>query len=262
VTSRNNPYFTRSIANRVWANFFGVGLIDPVDDLRMTNPASNEKLLSAAANYLADQQFNLKAMMRAILESETYQRSSAPSPENKADTRFYSRYYPRRLMAEVLLDAYSQITGVPTEFQTDLRNENRGLGEKYPIGIRAIQLPDTKIASYFLKTFGRPDREKTCECERTAEPNIAQVLHIANGDSINEKLEAKNNRISRLLADKTPPVEIVEEACLSALSRHPTDEERNKMLKALSGANETEKRPVVEDWYWALLSSKEFLFNH
>ena len=233
-----------------------------MDDLRVTNPASNERLLSAAANYLADQKFDLKALMRAILQSETYQRSSAPLPENTADTRFYSRYYPRRLMAEVLLDAYAQVTGVPTEFQTDLRNENRGLGEKYPPGFRALQLPDTKIASYFLKTFGRPDREKTCECERTAEPNIAQVLHIANGDTINEKLAAKNNRISQLLAGKTSPGKIVEDAYLSALSRYPTEVEREKFRNVLSGTEETELRPLIEDTYWAVLSSREFLFNH
>jgi hypothetical protein len=233
-----------------------------VDDLRVTNPASNEKLLTAIANYLADQRFDLKALMRAILQSETYQRSSEALPENKADSRFYSRYYPRRLMAEVLLDAYSQVTGVPTEFQTDLRNDNRGLGEKYPLGLRAIQLPDTKIASYFLKTFGRPDREKTCECERTAEPNIAQVLHIANGDSINQKLAAKENGISRMLDAKMPPDKLVEDACLSALSRYPTETERVRMVKSLREAKETELRPLVEDMYWALLSSKEFLFNH
>ena len=183
-------------------------------------------------------------------------------PENKTDSRFYSRYYPRRLMAEVLLDAYSQVTGVPTEFQTDLRNENRGLGEKYPLGLRAIQLPDTKIASYFLKTFGRPDREKTCECERTAEANVAQVLHIANGDTINQKLGAKENAISRQLASEMSPEKVIEGAYLSALSRYPTETERARMLKALREAKETELRPQVEDMYWALLSSKEFLFNH
>jgi hypothetical protein len=262
LTSRDNPYFARAIANRIWANFFEVGIIEPVDDLRVTNPASNEKLLSAIANYLADQRFDLKALMRAILQSETYQRSSESLPENKADSRFYSRYYPRRLMAEVLLDAYSQVTGVPTEFQTDLRNDNRGLGEKYPLGLRAVQLPDTKIASYFLKTFGRPDREKTCECERTAEPNIAQVLHIANGDSINQKLAAAENAISQQLAAKMPPDKLVEDTCLSALSRYPTEMERARMVNALREAKEPELRPLVEDLYWALLSSKEFLFNH
>src|SRR6185437_4728410 len=248
--------------NRIWANFFGVGVIDPVDDLRVTNPASNEKLLTAAANYLADGKFDLKALMRAILQSETYQRSSESLPENKADTRFYSRYYPRRLMAEVLLDAYSQVTGVPTEFRTDLRNENRGLGEKYPVGLRAIQLPDTKIASYFLKTFGRPDREKTCACERTAEPNVAQVLHIANGDSINEKLMAKDNAIAKELGEKSSSEKLIEEAYLGVLSRYPTKEEKAAILKTLADAKNSEQRPLVEDMYWALLSSKEFLFNH
>jgi len=262
LTSRDNSYFTRSIVNRVWKNFFGVGLIEPADDLRSTNPSSNEKLLSATANFLAEQKFDLKALMRAMLQSEAYQRSSVALPENAADSRFYSRYFPRRLMAEVLLDAFSQVTGVPTEFQVDLRNENRGLGEKYPLGYRAIQLPDTRIFSYFLKSFGRPDREKTCECERTAEPNIAQMLHIANGDTINQKLAAKDSRISKLLADKTPPDKIVEEAYLSALSRHPTRGEQEKFLKVLDGAKGDELHPLVEDMYWALLSSKEFLFNH
>src|SRR5256712_6917047 len=187
--------------------------------------------------------------MRAILQSETVQRSSESLPENKTESRFYSRYYPRRLMAEGLLDAYSQVTGVPTEFQTDLRNENRGLGEKYPLGLRAIQLPDTKIASYFLKTFGRPDHEKTCECERTAEANVAQVLHIANGDSINQKLAVKENVISRHLAAEMPPEKLVEDACLSALSRYPTETERARMLKALREANDSESRPLVEDMY-------------
>ncbi len=262
LTSPANPYFSRAIVNRVWANFFGVGLVEAVDDLRATNPSSDEKLLSAAAKFLAYQKFDLKALMRALLQSETYQRSSKPLPENAADTRFYSRYYPKRLMAEVLLDAFSQVTGVPTEFQTDLRNENAGLGGKYPLGIRALQLPDTKIASYFLKTFGRPDREKTCECERTAEPSITQVLHIANGDTINQKLSAKDNRLEKLLAAKTSPEKIIEDAYLSSLSRYPTASEQEKLLKVLSEAKDSEKRAVVEDIYWAILSSKEFLFNH
>ena len=159
LTSRDNTYFARAIVNRVWANFYGAGLVEKVDDLRITNPASNEKLLSAAANFLADQKFDLKALMRAILQSETYQRSSVALPENAADTRFYSRYYPKRLMAEVLLDAYSQVTGVPTEFRLDLRNQNRGIGEKYPAGLRALQLPDTRAFSYFLSaSHGEKDQ--------------------------------------------------------------------------------------------------------
>jgi len=262
LTSRDNPYFARAIVNRIWANFFGVGLVEKVDDLRITNPASNEKLLSAAAGYLADQHFDLKALIRAILQSETYQRSSQALPENTADHRCYSHYYPRRLLAEVLLDAYSQVTGVPSEFRIDLRNQNRGLGERYPLGLRALQLPDTKVFSYFLKTFGRPDREKTCECERTAEPSVTQVLHIANGDTLNQKLAAKDNTITKLLASHTPEETLVEEVSLACLARFPTPVEKEKLLKALADAQDSERRAAVEDIYWALLSTKEFLFNH
>jgi len=262
LTSPNNPYFTRSIVNRVWANFYGVGLVEAVDDLRVTNPASNEKLLDATAKFLADQKFDLKALMRAILQSETYQRSSEALPENAADTRFYSHYYPRRLMGEVLLDAYSQVTGVPTEFRTDLRNQNRGLGDKYPAGLRALQLPDTRVFSYFLDTFGRPDREKTCECERAGEPTMAQALHLANGDTLNKKLAATNNVITKLVAAKTPPEKLIDDAYLATLSRLPTAEEKKKLVKVLRKTPEKEQRVVIEDTYWALLSSREFLFNH
>ncbi|HYR57092.1 MAG TPA: DUF1549 domain-containing protein, partial [Chthoniobacteraceae bacterium] len=195
LTSAENPYFARSITNRVWKNFLGVGLVEAVDDLRMTNPASNEKLLSEAARFLATNHFDLKALMREILRSETYQRSSVARPENKDDTRFYARYYPRRLMAEVMLDAISQVAAVPTHFRRDKRNQNKGLGDSYPMGYRALQLPDSHTVSYFLASFGRPDRVQTCDCERTNEPSMAQALHIANGDTLNQKLAAKDNRV-------------------------------------------------------------------
>ncbi len=262
LVSRDNPYFSRAIANRLWANFMGVGLVEAVDDLRVTNPASNEKLLSAAGQYLADQKFDLKALMRAILQSETYQRSSQPLPENATETRFYSRYYPQRLKAEVLLDAISEVTGVPTQFTVDLRNANQGLGEKYPFGFRALQLPDSKTDSYFLKAFGRPERDKTCECERTAEPSVTQVLHLSNGDTINKKLGGADNRIGKFLADKTSPEKIVEEIYLAALSRFPTEAEKTRIMKVVADSSEAELRPLIEDVYWAVLSSKEFLFNH
>lgn len=248
LTAPENPYFSRAIVNRVWANFFDVGLVEKVDDLRMTNPASNEKLLSALAGYLAEQKFDLKALMRLILQSETYQRSSVPLPGNAADTRFYSHYYPRRFMAEVMLDAFSQVTGVPSKFPN------------YPEDWRAIQLPDSNVNSYFLKSFGRPDRVKTCECERTEEPSMAQVLHIANGETINKKLSAKGNRVERLLEKKLTPGQMVEEIYLSALARYPTETEKQKLAQVISEA--TDLRPAVEDVYWAVLSSKEFLFNH
>jgi hypothetical protein len=253
MVSRDNPYFSRAIVNRIWANFFGVGLVQNVDDLRATNPASNEKLLSAAGRYLADHRFDLKTLMRAILESETYQRSSKPLPENQADTRFYSRYYPRRLMAEVLLDAISRVTGVSTPF-------DRADGGKYPDGWRSMQLPDVSADSYFLKTFGRPERNITCECERTADPSMTQVLDISNGDTINKKLDARDCRITQWIDSKTAPDQIIEHAYLIAFSRFPTAQEREKLAKIIQAS--ADRRLAVEDMFWALLSSKEFLFNH
>ena len=261
LVARGNPYFSRAIVNRVWANFYGVGLVENVDDLRVTNPASNEKLLSAAAGFLADQKFDLKALMRAILQSETYQRSSQPLPGNAADTRFYSRYYPRRLMAEVLLDALSEVTGVPTDFKGEsIRGGSAPIA--YPAGWRALQLPDVGVDSYFLKTFGRPDREKTCECERTAEPSVSQVLHMANGNTLNKKLTAKEGRITQLLGEKTPHDKIIEDAYLSSYARYPTVAEKEKVLRFINAAEPAAFRAMLEDTYWALLSSKEFLFNH
>jgi uncharacterized protein DUF1549/uncharacterized protein DUF1553/Big-like domain-containing protein len=263
VTSPQNPYFARAITNRVWKNFFAVGLVEAVDDLRMTNPSSNEKLLSASAGFLVKNHFDLKSLMRAILQSETYQRSSVALPENKDDTRFYARYYPRRLMAEVMLDAVSAVTAVPTAFNMDKRNANKGIGASYPMGYRALQLPDTNTISYFLSSFGRPDRVTTCECERTNEPSMAQALHIANGDTLNQKLEAKDNRLDKLLMSGKPDAEIVEESYLRTLSRLPTPKERTGMIQMLSDAKSPEeKRIALEDVFWSLMSSQEFLFNH
>jgi hypothetical protein len=263
LTAPENPYFARSITNRVWKNFFSVALVESVDDLRMTNPASNEKLLSEAAGFLVKNRFDLKSLMREILRSETYQRSSVALPENKDDTRFYARYYPRRLMAEVMLDSISQVTGVPTAFRMDKRNANRGLGDSYPMGYRALQLPDSNTASYFLTSFGRPDRVQTCDCERTNEPSMAQALHIANGDTLNVKLAAKDNRLSQLLASGQPDAELIDEAYLLTMSRPPTDQEKSGMLKLFSAAKTPEdKRTVLEDAFWSLMSAREFFFNH
>ena len=165
-------------------------------------------------------------------------------------------------MAEVLHDAIAGITEVPTQFTVDRRNANAGLGEKYPLGLRAVQLPDTQTDSYFLKTFGRPDREKTCECERTVEPSITQVLHLANGDTINQKLGAKNSRLERILEGKTANDKIVDEIFLSSLARYPKGAEKSKLLALLGETSDPDRRQVVEDMYWAVLTSKEFLFNH
>lgn len=261
LVSRDNAYFSRSIVNRVWANYLGVGLVEAVDDMRKTNPASNEQLLDALAAHLADAKFDLKTLMRTILRSQTYQRSSLPVPGNAGDKRFYSRYYPRRLMAEVTLDALSQVTGAPTTFVEDLRNAN-AKGGPLPAGLRALQLPDSRTDSYFLKAFGRADRLQTCECERSNAPTMSQALHLSNGDTLNGKLRAKGNRLEALLATNTPPAAIVEEAYLAALSRLPTEIETRKILEILASANDAERREAVEDLYWGLLSSREFLFNH
>jgi hypothetical protein len=262
LVSKDNPYFSRSIVNRVWANFTSVGLVEAVDDMRKTNPPTNEKLLDALAAHLSAQGFDLRTLMRTILLSETYQRSSRALPGNGGDRRFYSRYYPRRLMAEVALDAISQVTAVPTKFMEDARNENRKNTLEFPAGLRAVQIPDTKTDSYFLKSFGRADRIITCECERTSMPSMAQALHLANGDTLNEKLRARGSRVEQLLAASLPDEKLIEEAYLASLSRFPTDEERKKILAVLAGADAAQRREAVEDLYWAILSSKEFLFNH
>lgn len=250
LTSPKNPYFRRAICNRIWANFLGVGLVENVDDLRLTNPPSNEKLLAALADHLSENDYDLKSLMRVILQSKTYQRSSRSVAGNESDTRFYSHFYPRRLQAEVLLDAMSQATGVPTKFKDR------------PVGTRALQLRDVSIDSYFLDTFGRPERLITCTCERSDEPSMVQVLHIVNGDTLNQKLAAKDNRLDAGLAREQPDYALVEELYLAALSRFPTDTEMAQILQVLTQTNSQEKRLVFEDLLWGIISSKEFLFNH
>ena len=250
LVSRDNPYFTRAIVNRVWANFMGVGLVEAVDDMRMTNPASNAQLLAELSTYLADQKYDLKSLMRLILQSETYQRSSGPLAGNAADRRFYSHYYPKRLMAEVALDAASQVTGVSTTFA------------KYAAGTRAIELPDAGVDSYFLKVFGRPDRVSTCTCERSELPSVAQTLHMANGDTINQKLQSANGRVAWLIEHKASDEKVVEELYLSALSRFPTEAEKSRVVAAMNEQKGQDRREVIEDLYWGVLSSNQFLFNH
>ena len=262
LTAPDNTLFQRAIVNRVWANFFGSGLVEPVDDLRVTNPASNEPLFAAACEHLVQQKFDLKALMRAILQSETYQRSSLTRPENASDTRYGSHYVPRRLKAEVLLDTVSQVTAAPTTFKIDRRNANRGTADAYPMGFRALQLPDSNIASYFLKSFGRADRVATCECERTNEPSMAQALHLANGETLNQKLAQKNNRLDALLASGKSTAELVDEAYWITLSRPPSERERDKAGALLASATPADRRAALEDLFWGLMSSKEFLFQH
>lgn len=263
ISSPSNDHFKKTIVNRVWANFFGVGLVESVDDIRASNPASNEPLFAAATEFLVAQKFDLRALMRVILQSESYQRSSEPLAGNAEDRRFYSRYYPRRLMAETLHDAIAQVTMVPTVFKTQDVSANGGKEIAFPLGWRAMQLPDAGTDSYFTRAFGRPNRDQTCECERTAEPSVAQALHVANGNTINQKLADMKSCVSRELAAKRTPADWVTDAFLASLSRLPTGAERERFSQLFAGVtDEKEQRLALEDTYWALLSSKEFLFNH
>ncbi|MBX6315056.1 MAG: DUF1553 domain-containing protein [Isosphaeraceae bacterium] len=254
-----NPYFDRAIINRVWRNFFGRGLIDPEDDLRATNPPSDEALLDWLVADFRKHGRSIKHLIRTILNSATYARSSEPVPGNESDTKFLSHYLPRRLPAEVLLDALARVTEVPTPF--------RG----YPAGWRSLQLPDVKVANTFLDAFGRPERATTCSCERSAEPSIAQALHLANGDTLNAKLRDAKGAVARLAASKATAAEILDWLYRAALSRPPTEAERSRLLAILDGATAgladekaaaEARRQAIEDLFWALLTSKEFLFNH
>jgi hypothetical protein len=263
LTSPENPYFTRAIVNRVWANFMGVGLVESVDDLRASNPASNEKLFAALAESLVEQRYDLKSLMRLILTSQTYRRSGEPLPENAGEQRYYSRHYPRRLPAEVLSDAIADVTGVRDSFKEIALSD--GSSEKtdlYPDGTRALELADASVKSYFLKTFGRNQREITCECERSNQPSLVQVLHLSNGDTINDKLAAKEGRVTELLATDPAPADLMNQAWLLCLSREPTDREREAFLPMLATGAPEEKRQATEDMFWSLLTSREFLFQH
>ncbi|GIW94819.1 MAG: S-layer protein [Pirellulaceae bacterium] len=263
MTSPSNPYFARAITNRVWANFFGVGLVEPVDDLRITNPAPNEELLSACADFLVQHNFDLKSLMRVILQSATYQRSSLALPENQQERRYYSRYYPRRLMAEVLHDAIVQVTEVPTEFtEVAYPGADRQKTDFYPKGTKAIQLYDSAVYSYFLDKFGRNQRMITCECERSNEPTLVQALHLSNGETLNEKLRAPGNRIDRWLAAGLSNEELVRQAYLVTVCRPPAEQETQQLVAILEQVPPEERRAAVEDLLWSLMTSPEFLFQH
>ena len=263
LVAPENPNFARSITNRIWSAYFGSGLVEPVDDLRASNPASNEALLAALTANLVGANFDLKALMRVILQSETYQRSGEVLSENRDDSKYLSRHQPRRLMAEVLHDAIADVTGVAGVFDKVALND--GSSEKtdfYKEGTRALELYDSAVQSYFLKTFGRNDREITCECERSNQPSMIQVLHLANGNAVNDRLASNKSIVEKLIVEKADDVRIVEEASLATLSRLPTTEEKAGFLAMLGSAGEGEKRSAVEDLFWALMTSREFLFQH
>jgi hypothetical protein len=248
MTDATNPHFTTMIANRLWAHYFGRGLVEPIDDLRSTNPASNEPLLAELARHIRELRYDLKAFTRTLLASRLYQLSSATTESNASDDQNFSHAAIKALPAEVLLDAISQATGSPESF------------EGWPAGYRAIQIWDNKLPSYFFRIFGRPVRATVCECERSNEPSIAQALHLMNSPEIMEKIRDRAGRTAHLAEGIDAPERIVEELCLATLSRIPTPEEQQLLAEAFAAGRD--RRQASEDVLWALLNSKEFLYNH
>jgi len=251
LADAKNPFFARAIANRVWGSFFGRGIVEPVDDFRISNPPSNPALLDALAQELIQQQFNLKDLMRTILRSNLYQLSTVPNEFNAADTRNFSRSYRRRVPAEVLADAVADVTGVPDDFP--------GM----PPGSRAMQAWTYKIESQTMDAFGRPNPSSDAPCERDPRPSIVQALHLMNSRLLQEKLASKDTagRVQRLAESKFSPEEIVSELYLVTYSRQPTAEEL-KLATASFTAAGADRRAAIEDVLWALMNSAEFVFNH
>jgi hypothetical protein len=248
ITDPKNESFSGAMVNRVWRHFLGVGLVEPVDDLRASNPPTNPELWAVLNREFVSHKYDLKHLMRVILNSRTYQLTSATRPGNATDARFYSHYYARRLPAEVLLDAISQGTGVPDSFPG------------YPAGMRALQLPDPTLKSYFLTLFGRSERVTACACERNGEVTMPQLLHLQNGDDVLNKIRAGDGRMAALLKDKKSNAQVTEELFLATLSRPPTAKETEAVTRALGDGGSREE--VYRDLFWALLNSKEFTFNH
>jgi hypothetical protein len=267
LTDKRNPYFARALVNRVWRNFLGRGLVEAEDDMRQTNPPSNPDLLDALAKDFVAHKYDVKHVMRTIMNSATYQCSSKSLPGNAADDRFYSRYLIRRLPAEVVLDAYAQVTGVPTEFNQIQVGASGGQSGTnfYPPGTRALQLPDTQVISRFLDAFGRPERNQTCSCERQEDSSVGQALHLNNGKTLNDKLRSAKGRIQQWLDQKVGDEEAVRRVFLMGLSREPTEAERQRLLGLMAEAARdprTTRREVFEDLFWGVLTGREFLFNH
>jgi hypothetical protein len=248
MTDPKNEYFSGAMVNRIWKHFLGAGMVEPVDDLRATNPPSNPELWKALSRGFVASKFNLKQLMRVVLNSRTYQLSSATKPGNEGDARFYSHYYARRLPAEVMLDAISQTTNVPDTFPG------------YPQGIRAIQLPDPTMKSYFLTLFGRSERVTACACERMGDVTMPQLLHLQNGESVVTKIRSGDGRLAKLLKDEKDDNKLMDELFLTTFARLPSDTERGTVRKLLADGEPRDE--VFRDLFWALLNSKNFAFNH
>jgi hypothetical protein len=248
LSGADNPFFAKSLVNRIWFHLMGRGIVEPVDDFRDSNPASNDELLEGLTAEFVKQGYHLKPLIRTILSSRTYQLSATTNSLNVDDSLYFSHCQTKLLPAEVLLDAISAVTGTTTPFD--------GL----PTGSRACQIPDGKMDNPFLKTFGRPARELACECERESESNLSQALQLIGGATVNGKLRDNNGRMSELAKSTKTPEEITRELYLVALSREPTAAEREAAVKHLSVAKS--RREAVEDLGWVLINSKEFLFRH
>jgi hypothetical protein len=249
LTSPDNPWFARNLANRVWRHFLGRGLVEPVDDVRDTNPPSNPELLDALARHIIDSKFDLKKLIRTITASRVYQLSSHPNPTNVGDEMNFSRSLFRPPGAEVLLDMVSQTTGIGERFTGT------------PPDTRAIQLWDNKINHYFLKLFGRPLRTSACECERNHEPGIAQILHLMNAPEIQTKLSHEKGTVARMVRSMTDDAALVEELYLTFFCRLPTDAERAVGVKYMA-RDPSRRQEAAEDIAWSMLNSLEFVFQH
>jgi len=248
LTGPGREPFARAAVNRVWARLFGQGIVEPVDDLRSTNPPSNDALLDGLARELIAHDYDLKHLIGVILRSRTYQATSQATKHNVVDTRFASRYPVRRLQGEELLDAVAQVTGVPDRFAT------------YPLGTRAVELPDSELPSLALDTFGRPTRVTPCDCDRSAAPSLSQALEFFNGDALQAKLRHPGGFAATLVKSGRPEGEIVEELYLRALARRPTPAEAEAVRGALHRSPNLQEG--VQDLLWALLNTKEFMFQH
>jgi hypothetical protein len=247
MTRPDNPFFAKALCNRMWSYLMGRGLVDPVDDMRETNPPSNPELLDALAKDFVAHKFDVKHLLRTICNSRTYQLSSVPNDYNAQDRQNHARYYARRLMAEVLLDSVDQACGTKTDFN------------KVRQGARAVDLPHDGFDSFFLTVFNRPQRITACECGRSSGASLPQVLHLANSSEVEDKIAAEKGRVAKLVAAKVPAAKAVEELYLAALARYPTAEEQQVIADMLKGR---EPKRVLEDLLWTLLNSREFMFNH